>query len=641
MILQIFSLPFLAGIASAINLKVSSTGGNASSPLMYGLMFEDINHSGDGGIYAELINNRAFQGSRAFPSTLEPWVPVGNAVFALQNTSIPLSSALPTSINVAPGPLSSHAKIGLLNPGWWGIDVKPQKYTGSFWALGSYKGDFTVKLQSNLTDDVFASVEIPSSCQPGKWVEHKFELEPNLAASNINNTFVIEFEPGSGAVNFNLISLFPPTYKNRPNGNRPELMEALKALNPSFIRMPGGNNMSNETIGPLTQRPGRPGTWGYGNTDGLGLVEYLNWCTDLEVEPLLAVWAGMYLGSDADHILSAEALAPWVDDTLNELEFILGPVSTPYGALRASLGYPEPWALKYVEIGNEDNLYTNGSSTYAAYRFSMFYDAITAAYPNLKIISSTGDYTAVGGSGETATWTDFHTYSRPDTLVSMFDKFDHASREYKTLIGEYAIVQENLDGQLAGVNWDLPKFPQPVWIGAVSEAIWSIGAERNSDAVVGMSYAPGFQNLNSYNWSPDLISFTADVSQTVLSTSWHVINLFSNSRYTSTVPITSDSPLGPAYWVAGTSGEGKYTFKIAIYNATSSVPFNITFEGVAKGASGRLTVLSAPEGLSANMLDGEGVPTEVVAKREVELVAGSAGEFGFELENWEVAVFTT
>ncbi|CZR66471.1 probable alpha-N-arabinofuranosidase A precursor [Phialocephala subalpina] len=651
MILQLFPLSFLVGIASAINLTVSTTGGNVSSPLMYGLMFEDINHSGDGGIYAELINNRAFQGSREFPPTLEPWVPVGNAVFTLQNTSIPLSSALPTSIHVAPGPPSSHAKIGLLNPGWWGIDVKPQKYTGSFWALGSYKGNFTVKLQSNVTDDVFASVDIPSSCQPSKWVEHTFELEPNLAASNINNTFVIEFDPGSGAVNFNLISLFPPTYKNRPNGNRPELMEALKSLNPSFLRMPGGNNLEgdiwhypwrwNETIGPLTQRPGRPGTWGYGNTDGLGLVEYLNWCTDLDAEPLLAVWAGMYLGNDVDHILSAEALEPWVDDTLNELEFILGPVSTHYGALRASLGYPEPWALKYVEIGNEDNLYTNGSSTYATYRFSMFYDAITAAYPDLTIISSTGDYTAIGGSGETATWTDFHTYSRPDTLVSMFDKFDHASREYKTLIGEYAIVQENLEGQLAGVNWDLPKFPQPVWVGAVSEAIWSIGAERNSDAVVGMSYAPGFQNLNSYNWSPDLISFTADVSQTVLSTSWHVINLFSNNRYTSTVPVTSDSPIGPAYWVAGTSGEGKYTFKIAIYNATSSVPFNITFEGVAKGATGLLTVLSAPGGLSANVLDGDGVPTDVVAKSDVELVAGSAGEFVFELENWEVAVFTT
>lgn len=244
MIRQLFFLPLLAGIVSAINLKVSSSGGNASSPLMYGLMFEDINHSGDGGIYAELINNRAFQGSTEFSSTLEPWVPVGNAVFTLQNTSIPLSSALPTSINVAPGSASSSAKIGLLNPGWWGIDVRPQKYTGSFWAMGSYKGNFTVKLQSNLTSDVFGRLDVPSSCQSGKWVEHKFELEPTLAASNSNNTFVIEFDPGSGAVNFNLISLFPPTYKNRPNGNRPELMEALKTLNPSFLRMPGGNNMS-------------------------------------------------------------------------------------------------------------------------------------------------------------------------------------------------------------------------------------------------------------------------------------------------------------------------------------------------------------------------------------------------------------
>jgi alpha-N-arabinofuranosidase len=211
---------------------------------MYGLMFEDINHSGDGGIYAELINNRAFQGSTEFSSTLEPWVPVGNAVFTLQNTSIPLSSALPTSINVAPGSASSSAKIGLLNPGWWGIDVRPQKYTGSFWAMGSYQGNFTVKLQSNLTSDVFGRLDVPSSCQSGKWVEHKFELEPTFAASNSNNTFVIEFDPGSGAVNFNLISLFPPTYKNRPNGNRPELMEALKTLNPSFLRMPGGTNMS-------------------------------------------------------------------------------------------------------------------------------------------------------------------------------------------------------------------------------------------------------------------------------------------------------------------------------------------------------------------------------------------------------------
>jgi len=151
------------------------------------------------------------------------------------------SSALPTSVNV--GPSNKNGKIGITNPGWWGIDIKPQTYTGSFWALGSYKGQFTIKLQSNLTSDVFASINVPSSCQQGKWVEHKFELHPKVAAPNSNNTFVLEFDSNSGSVNFNLISLFPPTYKNRPNGNRPELMAALKALNPSFLRIPGGNNM--------------------------------------------------------------------------------------------------------------------------------------------------------------------------------------------------------------------------------------------------------------------------------------------------------------------------------------------------------------------------------------------------------------
>lgn len=243
MIKRLLSLPFLAGVAAAINLQVSSNGGNLSSPLMYGLMFEDINHSGDGGIYAELINNRAFQGSREYASTLEPWVPVGNAILSLQNTSIPLSSALPTSVNVAKKPHSATGKIGLRNPGWWGIDIKPQKYTGSFWALCSFKGTFTVKLQSNLTDETFASLDVASLCQPNKWVEHLFELHPQVAAPNSNNTFVIEFDSRNGPVNFNLISLFPPTYNNRPNGNRPDLMEALKALNPSYLRVPGGNNM--------------------------------------------------------------------------------------------------------------------------------------------------------------------------------------------------------------------------------------------------------------------------------------------------------------------------------------------------------------------------------------------------------------
>jgi len=210
----------------------------------------------------------------------------------------------------------------------------------------------------------------------------------------------------------------------------------------------------------------------------------------------------MFLGNEVDHILTAEELAPWVDDTLNELEFILGPTSSTFGSLRASLGYPEPWPVKYVEIGNEDNLYDGGAQTYAAYRFSMFYNAISAAYPDLTIISSTGDLTAVGGTGtDNPTATDYHIYTRPNLFVSQFGKFDTASREHKTLIGEYACIQGNVVDYTVGVDWNAPRMPWPTWVGAVSEAIWSLGIERNGDAVLGMSYAPGFQNVNSYQWA--------------------------------------------------------------------------------------------------------------------------------------------
>jgi len=228
----------LVRLASAISLQVASSGGNESSPLAYGLMFEDINHSGDGGLYAELIQNRAFQGSAVFPSTLDPWTPAGNATLTLQNSTTPLSSALPVSVQI-----TGTGIIGLVNPGWWGIDVQVQTYTGSFWVLGAYSGNFTVKLQSNSTSNVFAKTTLASVSKSSEWTEHKFSLTPGTASPNSDNDFVIEFEAGETALEFNLISLFPPTYKNRKNGNRVELMEALKALNPSFLRMPGGNNL--------------------------------------------------------------------------------------------------------------------------------------------------------------------------------------------------------------------------------------------------------------------------------------------------------------------------------------------------------------------------------------------------------------
>lgn len=179
----------------AIDMVVRSTGGNATTPHMYGFLHEDINNAGDGGIYAELIRNRAFQGSTKYPSTLDGWSSVNDAVLSLKKLATPLSDALPYSVNVAPpkDQKKVKGKIGLANDGYWGMDVKVQKYTGSFWVRGKYDGDFEVSLKSALTGEVFGAAKVkgPST---NEWTEKKFELVPRKNAPNSNNTFVVEFD---------------------------------------------------------------------------------------------------------------------------------------------------------------------------------------------------------------------------------------------------------------------------------------------------------------------------------------------------------------------------------------------------------------------------------------------------------------
>jgi len=181
---------FLATPCLGVNLVVRSTGGNVTTPHMYGLMHEDINNSGDGGIYAELIQNRAFQGSQRFPSNLTGWSGSGGASLTLKRLEQPLSKALPMSVNVA-----GKGKIGLVNSGYWGIDVRPQNYTGSFYAKGAYDGKFTAELRSALGDkELFGSVEIASQSVAGAWTQHNFTLVPTKKAPNSNNTFSITFD---------------------------------------------------------------------------------------------------------------------------------------------------------------------------------------------------------------------------------------------------------------------------------------------------------------------------------------------------------------------------------------------------------------------------------------------------------------
>ena len=237
----------VAGLSRAIDLTVSSTGGSPASPLGYGLIFEDINHSGDGGVYAELIQNRAFQNN-----TIPPWTGIDGATLTL-GTENPVTPQLPNFVTVG-GTSTNGTTLGLLNPGYYGIDIKQQTYTGSFWARGDYTGDFTVSLQSNLTDETFVSAVVKGPSTAAEWTQFNFTLEPPAAAPNSNNTFSVTFDQSqapAGSLDFVLLSLFPPTFNNRPNGLRPDIMQILGAQPPSFFRFPGGNNLEGRTFDHL------------------------------------------------------------------------------------------------------------------------------------------------------------------------------------------------------------------------------------------------------------------------------------------------------------------------------------------------------------------------------------------------------
>jgi alpha-L-arabinofuranosidase len=289
----------------SVSLDLANPAGrNATAPLLYGWMFEDISHSGDGGIYAEAIRNRAFQGSERengdypFGPTLEGYYPVGNVSLRLSRMQ-PLSEALPTVMEVETGALATE-EVGFYNEGWWGINVAPGTYNASFYVKGNgarMNGTLSgvnVSLRSNNTGEVWAEQRIEMTAERNvsyfEWTQFETQLVVNDSVSvpDSNNSFYVTFDAAEVAGDvfyFSLVSLFPETYKGRENGIRRDLGQVVEDLGTKFLRFPGGNNLEgesidqrwkwNETLGPLIDRAGRVGNWGYYNTNGLGLMEYL------------------------------------------------------------------------------------------------------------------------------------------------------------------------------------------------------------------------------------------------------------------------------------------------------------------------------------------------------------------------------
>ncbi|KAE8416094.1 Arabinosidase A [Aspergillus pseudocaelatus] len=614
------ALPFLFSLVQhtyGVSLEVSTEKGNSSSPILYGFMFEDINHSGDGGIYGQLLRNNGLQGSEP---DLTAWAAVGDATIAVDAQN-PLTEAIPHSLKLDVKQGASGA-VGFTNEGYWGVPVDGSEFLNTFWIKGDFSGDITVRLVGNNTGTEYGSTKISPSSNSGNFTQVTAKIPTKKAPDGavLYELTVDGASIGGSSLNFGLFELFPETYKSRSNGLKPQVAQPLADMKGSFLRFPGGNNLEgasearrwkwNETIGPVENRPGRQGDWSYYNTDGLGLDEYFYWCEDMELTPVLGVWAGFALESGGNTPITGDALKPYIDDVLNELEYILGDSSTKYGSLRASYGRTEPWKLTMVEIGNEDML-GGGCESYVE-RFTAFYDAIHAAYPDLTIIASTDQSSCLPSKLPEGAWVDYHNYNTSDNLVGLFGQFDNKDRSVPYFIGEYSCQQDN--------DW-------PFMQGSVAEAVYMIGIERNSDVVKMAAYAPLLQLVNSTQWTPNLIAFTQNPSTVIETTSYYVQQMFSVNRGDTIHVVTSDSAFGPVYWVASSAGDTYYV-KLANYGADSQ---EITVS-ISGKTGGKLTVLADSDPKAFNS------DTQTLVTPSESDVKATDGKFTFTLPAWSVGV---
>jgi len=498
--LAIADEPAATNAIPEIQIHVGQVTGQVS-PTLYGLMTEEINFSYEGGIYGELLRNRTF---KANPTNAVFWSTVGGAAISLDHDQ-PLNSALNVSLKLDASQATKDAPAGIANGGYWGIPVRPNTtYRASFYAKGDghFNGPLTVSLSTTNGSQVFATATVPQVT--GDWQKYEVNLTTGkVDPSKDNQLAITTSQPGT--VWFSQVSLFPPTYHNRPNGNRPDIMQLLADMHPKFLRLPGGNylegnEISNRfnwktTIGDISQRPGHLNDgWRYWSTDGLGLLEFLEWIEDLHMQPVLAVYAGYSMHER--RVTPGDDLQPYVQDALDEIEYVTGGTNTTWGALRARDGHPEPFPLTYVEIGNED--FFDNALTYDA-RFTQFYTAIKAKYPNLQLISTVGstEPRAKRVHSVQPDLLDDHFYRSQEDMEAHahdYDKYDRTGP--KIFVGEWATRVGS---------------PTPNLAGALGDAAWMTGMERNSDLVLISSYAPLFVNVShgAMQWRTDLIGYDA------------------------------------------------------------------------------------------------------------------------------------
>lgn len=526
-----------AASASTLTADAAQTTVTMSDTL-YGLFFEDINYGADGGLYAELLQNRSFEYEDILnPRTTDHYngwgfnLSAGAKGTATVQTESPLNENNPTYMRVT----CTDGEYRFANLGYQsstfsgGIPVEAGKsYRCFVWMRNA--GDFDGQVEIALTKRTGKSLAVPKRFTlTDEWQKYELTFQSSYTEDAVLS-FILH---GTGAIDIDMASLIPADAYGAdwPNGGlRADLVQALKELHPSFLRFPGGcvtegsyyrSNFYDwkDTVGPIEQRRENFNTWGYMQSYGLGYFEYFMLAEAIGAEPLPVVHSGLLCQARdvKEAPLTIEETKAYAQDILDLIEFANGGTDTPWGALRAEMGHPEPFGLKYLGIGNEnwDQVYWD--------RFDILYRAVKEAYPEMEIISSAGPV-ADGALPDSAwrtirakypdTIVDEHYYMGGDWFLSHVDRYDSYPRTTRVFVGEYAAHEAT---QANG------RRPNSLY-SALCEAAYMTGLERNSDVVVMASYAPLMARDGMQQWTPDMIWFNA--REVLLTPNYHVQAMF-------------------------------------------------------------------------------------------------------------------
>jgi len=524
-------------MSNVINVKTKEVLFPVAEDL-YGVFYEDINRAGDGGIYPEMIRNRSFEDSLVPDGcTVDPeqkiyvnrggWPGAFNHGEGMDDwaekvpyTSIPGWYAKGADIKLTEeDSLNEKRRCALIadfkengkiyNIGYAGVPVKNGD-TYKFYTFIKNSADFTLSVSLEGKDgNIYAKKDI-NVTKSDVWQR----IDANLNANGEDYDGIIALSADKNVkVIVGFTSLMPEkTYMN--HGLRTDIVEMLKGLSPKFMRYPGGcivEGLSKETamrfpntIGPVWERPSHSLMWHYRTTNGFGYHEFLQLCEDLNMEPMYVCNCGMSCQARVGEYFEENTVDEILQETLDALEYAMGSVDTKFGAMRAKAGHPEPFNVKYLEIGNE-----NFGKEYNE-RYVKFYEALKKAYPDVIYISNTH----TERDGLPTEYVDEHYYSAPEFFLENEDRFDSYDRNAPFIfLGEYAV---NGGNTIASMEC------------AMAEAVFLAGVERNQDIVKLTAYAPLFQNSDYTAWKPNLIVF--DNHQIYGIPSYHAIAMMGANR---------------------------------------------------------------------------------------------------------------